>query len=131
MTNKRCLKDSAKSVFFIVESCLRRMTGYTRLAANKTLLARTKFNRERSTTPKRSVITFWIDDSAIDAWHCSQLHGRCGRGFEFSEVAIETALVVKGVLSLRCYNAQVNAACKAKHKMNAKLTLCDSKKGKK
>ncbi len=49
---------------------------------------------------KRGAITFWIDDSAIDVWHCSQHHGRRGRGFEFSEVAIETALVVKGVFSL-------------------------------
>ncbi len=25
---------------------------------------------------QRGAITFWIDDSAIDAWHCSKQHGR-------------------------------------------------------
>ncbi len=49
---------------------------------------------------KRGAVTFWIDDPVIDAWHCSQHHGRRGRGFEFTEVAIENALIVKGVFSL-------------------------------
>lgn len=49
---------------------------------------------------QRGSITFWIDDSAIDGWYCSKHHGKRGRGFEFSDVAIETALMVKGVFSM-------------------------------
>ncbi|PMK01482.1 IS5 family transposase [Vibrio sp. 10N.261.55.A7] len=48
----------------------------------------------------RGSLTFWIDDSAIDAWKCTAHHGRRGRGFQFSDTAIETALMIKGVFSL-------------------------------
>lgn len=60
----------------------------------------TNWSQYNRALTQRGAITFWIDDSAIDAWHCSKHHGRRGRGFEFSDIAIETALVVKGVFSL-------------------------------
>ncbi|MEZ9358092.1 IS5 family transposase, partial [Vibrio breoganii] len=43
---------------------------------------------------------FWIDDSAVEAWQCKRHHGKRGRGFQFSDTAIETALMVKGIFSL-------------------------------
>ena len=49
---------------------------------------------------QRGSITFWVDESAIEAWTCTKHHGKRGRGFQFSDVAIETALIVKGVFSL-------------------------------
>jgi hypothetical protein len=49
---------------------------------------------------QRGSITFWIDESAKKAWHCREHHGNRGIGFEFSDVAIETALIVKGVFPL-------------------------------
>ena len=49
---------------------------------------------------QRCSITFWVDESAIEAWTCTKHHGKRGRGFQFSDVAIETALMVKGVFSL-------------------------------
>jgi len=49
---------------------------------------------------QRGSITFWVDESAIEAWTCIKHHGKRGRGFQFSDVAIETALMVKGVFSL-------------------------------
>ncbi|HGS4466694.1 TPA: IS5 family transposase, partial [Vibrio metschnikovii] len=49
---------------------------------------------------KRGSVTFWIDDSAIDAWQCKTHHGKCGRGFQYSDTAIETALMIKGIFSL-------------------------------
>ena len=49
---------------------------------------------------KRGSVTFWIDDSAIDAWQCKTHHGKRGRGFLYSDTAIETALMIKGIFSL-------------------------------
>ncbi|PCS21780.1 Mobile element protein [Candidatus Enterovibrio escicola] len=46
-------------------------------------------------------MTFWIDVSAIKAWHCLNHHGQRRRGFIFSDTAIETALIVKGILKLK------------------------------
>ncbi|AQS36672.1 transposase, IS4 family [Shewanella psychrophila] len=48
----------------------------------------------------RGSLTFWIDEHAISSWCCSEHHGRRGRGYIYSDVAIETALVVKGVFNL-------------------------------
>ena len=49
---------------------------------------------------KRGSVTFWIDDSAVDAWRCKTHHGKRGRGFLYSDTAIETALMIKGIFSL-------------------------------
>ncbi|HAS24420.1 MAG TPA: IS5 family transposase [Vibrio sp.] len=49
---------------------------------------------------KRGSVTFWIDDSAIDVWKCKTHHGKRGRGFQYSDTAIETALMIKGIFSL-------------------------------
>ncbi|MEZ8578161.1 IS5 family transposase [Vibrio splendidus] len=49
---------------------------------------------------KRGSVTFWIDDSAVDAWRCKAHHGKRGRGFQYSDTAIETALMIKGIFSL-------------------------------
>ena len=49
---------------------------------------------------KRGSVTFWIDDSAIDAWRCTTHHGKRGRGFQYSDTTIETALMIKGIFSL-------------------------------
>jgi hypothetical protein len=49
---------------------------------------------------KRGSVTFWIDDSAVDAWRCNTHHGKRGRGFKYSDTAIETALMIKGIFSL-------------------------------
>lgn len=48
----------------------------------------------------RGSITFWIDDRAIDAWYCTERHGGKGRSNTFSNSAIETALMLKGLFSL-------------------------------
>ena len=45
---------------------------------------------------KRASVTFWIDDSAVDAWRCKAHHGKRGRGFQYSD----TALMIKGIFSL-------------------------------
>ncbi|WP_200905004.1 transposase, partial [Vibrio splendidus] len=37
---------------------------------------------------KRGSVTFWIDDSAVDAWRCKAHHGKRGRGFQYSDTAI-------------------------------------------
>jgi len=48
----------------------------------------------------RGSITFWVDDTAIQTWHCKEHHGKRGRGFTFTDGAIETALMVKGIFKL-------------------------------
>tara|TARA_R110001592_G_scaffold85353_1_gene252171 strand:+ start:11636 stop:11998 length:363 start_codon:yes stop_codon:yes gene_type:complete len=40
------------------------------------------------------------DEQAIQSWQSTKHHGRRGRGYTYSDVAIETALVIKGVFSL-------------------------------
>ena len=59
----------------------------------------------------RGSITFWIDAAAIDAWHCDTHHGRRGRGFQYSDTAIETALILKGLfkLPLRALEGFINS----------------------
>ncbi|QGS48980.1 IS5-like element ISSpu14 family transposase [Shewanella putrefaciens] len=59
----------------------------------------------------RGSVTFWLDKSAINAWHCKAHHGGRGRGFQFSDTAIETALMLKGVfkLSLRATEGFINS----------------------
>ncbi|MCF1439245.1 MAG: transposase, partial [Shewanella sp.] len=42
----------------------------------------------------RGSVTFWLDESAINAWLCKEHHGGRGRGFQFSDTAIETALML-------------------------------------
>lgn len=42
----------------------------------------------------------WIDDSTVEAWHYKGHNGKRGRGFQFSDTAIETALMIKGIFSL-------------------------------
>ena len=48
----------------------------------------------------RGSITFWVDDAAIQTWHCKEHHGKRGRGFTFTDSAIETALMIKGIFKL-------------------------------
>ena len=59
----------------------------------------------------RGSLTFWLDESAIQNWHCKEHHGGRGRGFQFSDTAIETALMLKGVfkLSLRATEGFMNS----------------------
>ncbi len=53
----------------------------------------TNWNEYDEALCKRGLVTFWIDDSAVEAWQCKSHHGKHGRGFQFSDTAIETALM--------------------------------------
>ncbi|GIU08829.1 hypothetical protein TUM4636_13970 [Shewanella glacialipiscicola] len=59
----------------------------------------------------RGSLTFWVDEAAVNAWYCHEHHGGRGRGFSYSDVAIETALMVKCIfnLSLRALEGFLNA----------------------
>lgn len=59
----------------------------------------------------RGSLTFWMDDAAINNWYCKEHHGGRGRGFQFSDTAIETSLMLKGVfkLSLRATEGFLNS----------------------
>lgn len=45
----------------------------------------------------RGSIVFWVDDVAIQTWHCKEYHGKRGWGFTFTDGAIETALMVRSI----------------------------------
>jgi hypothetical protein len=49
---------------------------------------------------QRGALTFWMDESVIEQWHCQMHHGRRGRGYTYSDEAITTALMVKGIFKL-------------------------------
>lgn len=52
----------------------------------------------------RGSLTFWLDDAALDTWYNATHHGGRGRGFEYSDSAIETArrfqVVTQGIRGL-------------------------------
>ena len=48
----------------------------------------------------RGSLTVWMDDEAIRQWYCQSHHGRRGRGFQFTDNAIATALMLKNVFKL-------------------------------
>jgi hypothetical protein len=60
---------------------------------------------------KRGSLTLWVDEQAIKQWHCQTHHGRRGRGFHYSDRAIETALMLKSVfkLPLRALEGFINS----------------------
>ncbi len=72
----------------------------------------------------RGSVTFWLDESAINAWRCKEHHGGRGRGFQFSDTAVETALMLKGIfsLSLRATEGFINSLFKL---MNVPLSSPD------
>lgn len=55
---------------------------------------------------QRGSVTFRNDDSAVKAWKCTKHHGKRGRGFQYSDTAIETALMIKGIFSLPLHTLQ-------------------------
>lgn len=57
----------------------------------------TKYNRALY---HRGKVTFGIDHSAVKSWKCTEHHGKQGRGFQYSDTAIETALTIKGIFSV-------------------------------
>ncbi|MFA0087661.1 transposase [Vibrio sp. 10N.261.51.F12] len=65
--------------------------------ANKKITNWTEYNKALC---KRCSVSFWRDDSAIDAWECKTHHGKRGRDFQYSDTAFETALMIKGSFSL-------------------------------
>jgi hypothetical protein len=48
----------------------------------------------------RGSLIFWIDEQAIKQWCCTEHHGGRGRCFQYSDTAIETALMLKGLFNL-------------------------------
>jgi hypothetical protein len=72
----------------------------------------------------RGSLTFWVDEAAVNTWYCHEHHGGRGRGFSYSDVAIETALMVKGIfsLSLRALEGFLNSLFTL---MNVPLTSPD------
>lgn len=49
---------------------------------------------------QRGSLTIWMHEQAIKRWYCQTHHGRRGQGFHYSDTAIETALIRKGLFKL-------------------------------
>jgi len=60
---------------------------------------------------QRGSLTFWVDDVAIKNWHNDKQTGRRGRSNTYSDSAISTTLMIKGVfkLSLRALGGFINS----------------------
>lgn len=54
----------------------------------------------RNALVQRGSLTFSVDEQAVQSWHCTERYGGRERGFQFSNAAIETALMVKGIFNL-------------------------------
>jgi hypothetical protein len=48
----------------------------------------------------RGSITFWVDEGAIAGWYCEGRSGRRGASDHYSDLAIQTALMLKGLFKL-------------------------------
>ena len=48
----------------------------------------------------RGSLTFWIDEQTINLWCSAEHHGGRGRGFQYSDIAIEIALMLKVLFNL-------------------------------
>ncbi len=59
----------------------------------------------------RALLGFWMDKVVIANWYCPQYHGKRGRGFEYSDTAIKTALMLKALfkLPLRALEGFINS----------------------
>ncbi|MGL5336516.1 MAG: IS5 family transposase, partial [Enterovibrio sp.] len=93
----------------------------------------------------RGSLTFWIDEQAINLWRSTGHHGGRGRGFEFSDTAIETALMLKGLfnLPLRALEGFLNSvfnlmgvqltspgySCISKRAKTVKVNYCSPSRG--
>lgn len=55
---------------------------------------------------KRGSITFWIDDKAIESWYNKEQTGKRGRSNTYSDTAIVTALMLKGLFRLPLRNLE-------------------------
>lgn len=54
----------------------------------------------------RGNLTLWIDDKAIASWHSQLKNGKRGRDYIYSEIAIECALTMRGLLNLTLRKTQ-------------------------
>ncbi|GAA3716854.1 hypothetical protein GCM10022421_25880 [Oceanisphaera sediminis] len=48
----------------------------------------------------RGSLTCQVDEQTIEQWHCHEHHGRRDRGFQYSDSAIQTALMLKSFFGL-------------------------------
>lgn len=48
----------------------------------------------------RGSLTFWIDEQELNLWCSTEHHVGRGRGFQYSNTVIETALMLKGLFNL-------------------------------
>ena len=49
---------------------------------------------------KRGSLTFWVDEDAVSNWFHDEHHGRRGRSPLYTDQAICTALILKGIFKL-------------------------------
>jgi len=48
---------------------------------------------------QRGALTFWMDESVIEQWHCQTHHGKRGRGYTYSD---PVAIIVEASLKMPC-----------------------------
>jgi hypothetical protein len=55
---------------------------------NNTRYKTTNWTQYNKALINRGSLTFWIDEEAIDQWHCNEHHGGRGRGYTYNELSI-------------------------------------------
>lgn len=71
----------------------------------------TNWKQYNQALTQRGSLTFWLDDAAIKNWYNQHPSGRRGRSNTYSDSAISTALMIKGVfkLPLRALEGFINS----------------------
>ncbi|WP_055734059.1 IS5 family transposase [Agarivorans gilvus] len=71
----------------------------------------TNWKLYNSALKQRGSLTFWMDEKAIELWNNTERSGRRGRSHTYSDTAIATALMIKGVfkLPLRALEGFINS----------------------
>jgi len=62
----------------------------------------TNWKQYNSALKQRGSLTFWMDEKAIELWNNTERSGRRGRSQTYSDTAISTALMIKGVFKYPC-----------------------------
>jgi len=93
----------------------------------------TNWKQYNAALKQRGSLTFWMDEQAIKNWYNTTPTGRRGRSQTYSDTAIATALMIKGVfkLPLRALEGFINSLFKLlKLELKSPDYSCISKRAK-
>lgn len=72
----------------------------TTVSEKKTTYKVTNWSKYNESLVCRGDVTFWFDEEVIDAWEHDNLEGKVGRPFVYSDLAIESLLLLRELFQL-------------------------------